>query len=74
MTTQTIHDTARNGRNINTTVTLLWHDNEPFAERPFIVETSVDWTRMAHSHHKTNQQAKREAGKMHAAYLKTHSR
>lgn len=66
------HDKADNGRSINTTVQLLWDEAEPFAERPFRTDTSVDGSRMATSHHRTATDAKHEADKMHAAYLEVH--
>lgn len=67
------HDTAENGSSVNTTVALLWDDDAPFAERPFKCTTWVCGCSMAHSFHKTATDAKREAAKMHAAYLEVHS-
>ena len=72
MTTCSINDTAGNGRHIHTTVELLWEDDKPFATRPFRVDTLVDGTRMAFSHHETNKEAKDTADRMHRAYLRTH--
>jgi len=67
------NDTAKNGRNINTVVRLLWDDAEPFADRPFRCDTRVDGACLATSHHRTAEAAKKEANKMHAAYLDVHS-
>lgn len=72
MNTLSINDTAGNGTSVQTTVCLLWDDDEPFAELPFYARTMVGGTYLAHSHHKTNSDAKRHAEKMHAAYLEVH--
>jgi hypothetical protein len=74
MITCTINETAANGFNINTTVNLEWVDDKPFAERPFFVQTRVNFCPMAHSFHKTNNKAKRAAERMQAAYMRVHAR
>ena len=72
MNTCSMNDTAKNGFAIHTSVELLWNDNEPFAKLPFRVETMVNGTRMATSHHQTNKKAIEHAKGMHNAYLETH--
>ncbi len=73
MNTQAIYNEADDGTRINTTVRLLWDDSEPFAELPFRVECHVSGTRLFTAHHATNDAAKADAEKMHAAYLEVHS-
>ena len=67
------NDTAANGARVQSTVTLLYDETEPFARKPWRTVTSVDWCRMATSHHETCAEAKREAEKMQDAYLEVHA-
>ena len=67
------NDTAANGARVQSTVTLLYDETEPFAQKPWRTVTSVDGCRMATSHHETCAEAKREAEKMQDAYLEVHA-
>lgn len=72
MNTCVMNDTAKNGRHVQTVVELLWEEDKPFTKLPFQVRTMVDWTPLFTAHRATNAQAKIEAAKMHASYLKVH--
>lgn len=69
----TRHDTAENGRTVNTTVELLLDDAEPFSPLPWRVVSRVDSVPLATSYHATRDAADEHAEKMHAAYLEVHS-
>lgn len=70
MITCTMNDTAGNGSHVQTCVELLWEDDKPFSAKPFRVRVSANWAPLFMSHHATNANAKKEAEKMHACYLK----
>ncbi len=67
------HDLAEDGCAVSTTVRLLWKDDEPFAELPFLCQTMVGGSYLATSHHATQREASKHADKMHAAYLEVHA-
>lgn len=69
----TMHDEAPSGARVNTTVTLLFEETEPFERLPWRVLTRVDSCPMATSHHATCAEAREHAEKIHGAYMEVHS-
>ena len=69
---QTNHNEAKNGRTVNTTVELIFEENEPMRAKPWRVVAAVDYAPLFTSHHETLSGAKKKAGKVHNTYLTMH--